>query len=176
MSRYDGLIIPRSYSDYINKTDAATLSQALQLPGVMDAAPTENSNHPAKSGGIFTSLSTCQKNTVNTAIETGGDIVYYKINITDYKPIMLTTRGGECIIITSDNTDGIINAVRIVNVYTKIIGLKRGQNGELYVKINVWATIINVQTLTVTTHQYTIQQIDETEYNTGTEIPIKEIT
>ena len=42
MSRYDGLIIPRSYSDYINKTDAATLSQALQLPGVMDAAPTEN--------------------------------------------------------------------------------------------------------------------------------------
>ncbi len=31
MSRYDGLIIPRSYSEYINKTDAATLSQALAL-------------------------------------------------------------------------------------------------------------------------------------------------
>lgn len=56
MSRYDGLIIPRSYSDYINKTDAATLLQALQLSGVMDNAPTQNSNHPAKSGGIFAAL------------------------------------------------------------------------------------------------------------------------
>ena len=54
MSRYDGLIIPRSYSEYINKTDAATLSQALQLSGVMDAAPTANSNHPIKSGGVYT--------------------------------------------------------------------------------------------------------------------------
>ena len=35
MSRYDGLIIPRSYSEYINKTDAATLQQALQLNGVL---------------------------------------------------------------------------------------------------------------------------------------------
>lgn len=53
MSRYDGLIIPRSYSEYINKTDAATLQQALQLPGVMDNAPTVQSTKPAKSGGIF---------------------------------------------------------------------------------------------------------------------------
>ena len=52
MSRYDGLIIPRSYSEYINKTDAATLLQALQQSGVMDAAPTANSNHPVKSGGV----------------------------------------------------------------------------------------------------------------------------
>lgn len=56
MSRYDGLIIPRSYSEYINKTDAATLSQALQLPSVMDSTPTENSNRPVKSGGIYTAL------------------------------------------------------------------------------------------------------------------------
>ena len=35
MSRYDGLIIPRSYSEYINKTDAATSSQALQLNSVL---------------------------------------------------------------------------------------------------------------------------------------------
>ena len=53
MSRYDGLIIPRSYSEYINKTDAATLQQALQLSGVMDAAPTANSNNPVKSNGIY---------------------------------------------------------------------------------------------------------------------------
>ena len=56
MSRYDGLIIPRSYSEYINKTDAATLLQALQQSGVMDAAPTAGSNHPVKSSGIYTAL------------------------------------------------------------------------------------------------------------------------
>ena len=53
MSRYEGLIIPRSYNEYINKTDAATLRQALELPNVMDSTPTENSNGPVKSGGIF---------------------------------------------------------------------------------------------------------------------------
>lgn len=56
MSRYDGLIIPRSYSEYINKTDAATLSQALQLGGVLDSAPTENSVKAVKSGGVFDAL------------------------------------------------------------------------------------------------------------------------
>ena len=56
MSRYDGLIIPRSYSEYINKTDAATLSQALALPGVMDAAPTESSNKAARSSGIYNAI------------------------------------------------------------------------------------------------------------------------
>jgi hypothetical protein len=54
MSRYDGLIIPRSYNEYINKTDPIAMSQALQLNGVMDDAPTENSNHPVKSGGLYT--------------------------------------------------------------------------------------------------------------------------
>lgn len=53
MSRYDGLIIPRSYSEYLNKTDSATLSQMLQLSGVMDNAPTAQSTSLAKSGGIF---------------------------------------------------------------------------------------------------------------------------
>jgi hypothetical protein len=53
MAKYDGLIIPRSYNDYINKSDPAGVSQALQLTGVMDAAPTAASTKPAKSGGIF---------------------------------------------------------------------------------------------------------------------------
>lgn len=60
MSRYDGLIIPRNYSEYINKTDAATLLQALQLSGVMDATPTQNSNHPIKSSGVFAELKKLQ--------------------------------------------------------------------------------------------------------------------
>jgi hypothetical protein len=61
MSRYDGLIIPRSYNEYINKTDPVAMSQALQLNGVMDAAPTANSNKPAKSGGIYNLFGYYQK-------------------------------------------------------------------------------------------------------------------
>lgn len=53
MSRYDGLIIPRSYNEYINKTDPVAMLQALKLSGVMDNAPTAQSTKPAKSGGIF---------------------------------------------------------------------------------------------------------------------------
>ena len=72
MSRYDGLIIPRSYSEYINKTDAATLSQALQLPSVMDSTPTENSNRPVKSGGIYTALAGKQPTLTLDTIPTKG--------------------------------------------------------------------------------------------------------
>ena len=77
MSRYDGLIIPRSYSEYINKTDAATLLQALQQSGVMDAAPTENSNHPVKSGGVFTAAAAiaASNTTITGAAITAGAIV-----------------------------------------------------------------------------------------------------
>ena len=53
MAKYNGLIIPRSYNDYVNKSDPISVSQALQLTGVMDNAPTAQSTKPAKSGGIF---------------------------------------------------------------------------------------------------------------------------
>ena len=72
MSRYDGLIIPRSYNEYINKTDAATLRQALQLPNVMDSTPTENSNRPVKSGGIYTALAGKQPTLTFDTIPTEG--------------------------------------------------------------------------------------------------------
>ena len=65
MAKYDGLIIPRSYSEYINKTDAATLSQALQLGGVLDSAPTEDSVKAVKSGGVFDAIDGLQ-NEINT--------------------------------------------------------------------------------------------------------------
>jgi hypothetical protein len=52
MSRYDGLIIPRSYSEYINKTDAATLQQALQLSGVLSGAVAAGDNKAVKSDAV----------------------------------------------------------------------------------------------------------------------------
>ena len=56
MSRYDGLIIPRSYSEYINKTDAATLQQALQLSGVLSGAVAADDNKAVKSSAVKAAL------------------------------------------------------------------------------------------------------------------------
>ena len=56
MSKYDGLIIPRGYNDYISKTDAATLLNALQLSGVMSNSPTKDSSLPVKSGGVWDAI------------------------------------------------------------------------------------------------------------------------
>lgn len=61
MSRYDGLIIPRSYSEYINKTDAATLQQALQLSGVLSGAVEAGDNKAVKSSAVATALANYQK-------------------------------------------------------------------------------------------------------------------
>lgn len=77
MSRYDGLIIPRSYSEYINKTDAATLSQALQLPGVMDSAPTAGSSKAARSSGIKSALVDIECQIANIPRITPKDITSY---------------------------------------------------------------------------------------------------
>lgn len=52
----EGLIIPRSYNAYINKTDAVGVLNALQLPNVMDSTPTAGSNKPVTSSGIKAAL------------------------------------------------------------------------------------------------------------------------
>ena len=56
MSKYDGLIIPRSYSEYINKTDAATLQQALQLSGVLSGAVAAGDNKAVTSNAVHGAL------------------------------------------------------------------------------------------------------------------------
>jgi hypothetical protein len=85
MSRYDGLIIPRSYSEYINKTDAATLSQALQLSGVMDNAPTAGSSKAARSNGIKSALVDLECQIANIPRITPKDITSYVTDGTLWK-------------------------------------------------------------------------------------------
>ena len=63
MSRYDGLIIPRSYSEYINKTDAATLQHALQLSGVLSGAVAAGDNKAVKSSAVYEALAEYTKKT-----------------------------------------------------------------------------------------------------------------
>lgn len=75
MAKYDGLIIPRSYNDYVNKSDPISVSQALQLTGVMDNVPTAQSTKPAKSGGIFAANAVIMANNKTlsgVAISTGS--------------------------------------------------------------------------------------------------------
>ena len=72
MSRYDGLIIPRSYSEYINKTDAATLQQALQLSGVLSGAVAAGDNKAVKSSAVNTALATKQDKLTFDTTPTAG--------------------------------------------------------------------------------------------------------
>ena len=63
MSRYDGLIIPRSYSEYINKTDAATLSQALQLNNVLAQEVAAGNMSAVTSNAVYEALAEYTKKT-----------------------------------------------------------------------------------------------------------------
>lgn len=92
MSRYDGLIIPRSYSEYINKTDAATLQQALQLSGVLSGAVAEGDNKAVKSSAVNTALG----NYNYSEVQNGGSYIqrYGKfVNLLLYIPINETITG-----------------------------------------------------------------------------------
>ena len=52
MSRYDGLIIPRSYNEYINKSDPLTLAQALQQNNVLSEAVAAGDNKAVTSNAV----------------------------------------------------------------------------------------------------------------------------
>ena len=71
MSRYDGLIIPRSYSEYLNKTDSATLSQMLQhLTGLWSHAVAAGDNKPVTSDAVYGALTDAA--TIQQALQLPG--------------------------------------------------------------------------------------------------------
>ena len=71
MSRYDGLIIPRSYSEYLNKTDSATLSQMLQhLTGLWSHAVSAGDNKPVTSNAVNEALTDAA--TIQQALQLPG--------------------------------------------------------------------------------------------------------
>ena len=80
MSRYDGLIIPRSYSEYINKTDAATLQQALQLSGVLSGAVAAGDNKAVKSSAVNTALVNNCINIINHTVNYSDKTIHYDCN------------------------------------------------------------------------------------------------
>ena len=56
MSRYDGLIIPRSYNEYINKSDPLTLAQALQQNNVLSESVAAGDNKAVTSNAVYNAL------------------------------------------------------------------------------------------------------------------------
>ena len=82
MSRYDGLIIPRSYSEYINKTDAATLQQALQLSGVLSGAVAAGDNKAVKSSAVNNALTELiEVNDITSQIIPGENVTIREKNL-----------------------------------------------------------------------------------------------
>ena len=81
MSRYDGLIIPRSYSEYINKTDAATLQQAMQLSGVLSGTVAAGDNKAVKSDAVNAALAIREK--IEQFRVSGVDLYVKLCEITD---------------------------------------------------------------------------------------------
>lgn len=75
MSRYDGLIIPRSYGEYINKTDAATLQQALQLSGVLSGTVAAGDNKAIKSNAVNTAITKCARQIIQNQISIGKSVL-----------------------------------------------------------------------------------------------------
>ena len=89
MSRYDGLIIPRSYSEYINKTDAATLQQALQLSGVLSGAVAAGDNKAVKSSAVNNALRERRVDEIYSSNE------YWKVSLESFyaRPIVIKCIG-----------------------------------------------------------------------------------
>ena len=149
MSRYDGLIIPRSYSEYINKTDAETLQQALQLSGVLSNAVANGDNKAVTSNAVNNALIGYQRqkelivpDTNNIGLQVSFDTTvtavgrpcalivygYGGVDLIRFSTANITTgvvvniNGG---VITYDNTTGIIKSTnsnrRLIFLYPQNI-------------------------------------------------------
>ena len=93
MSRYDGLIIPRSYSEYINKTDAATLQQALQLSGVLSGAVAAGDNKAVKSSAVNAALINNRGVLEKTVIINHGNDVHTLVTLETNSTYLLHASG-----------------------------------------------------------------------------------
>lgn len=127
MSRYDGLIIPRSYSEYINKTDAATLQQALQLSGVLSGAVAAGDNKAVKSSAVNTALSEYARiikfslGTIKGYSFECTPLHLYRITLTH--PSIANKKGVYIVVIQTSGTYKIDNLLNVNNYTLKMSGL-----------------------------------------------------
>lgn len=162
MSRYDGLIIPRSYSEYINKTDAATLQQALQLSGVLSGAVAAGDNKAVTSNAVKNALANYEvKQNIGFLISR----TTYKISFPNGSYLKIITRGCEEVTVFRGTE---LKAFRNSNTFTKVDSINYADN-YIYVAIKEYAE----QTYILTDSIKTIET--STIPTTVTNIPITEI-
>ena len=172
MSRYDGLIIPRSYSEYINKTDAATIQQALQLSGVLSAIVAAGDNKAVKSSAVNKIL---QEKRIGEIYNSNG---YWKVSLKGYyaRPIVIKcigTSGLYDIAMFGDTCSA--NLIRLGNTSTKV-GYKYtnpSSSGDMgYLFIN--SDIVNIAHIIFSIDTYagglvgTLEESTAEEYNNAT--------
>ena len=173
MSRYDGLIIPRSYSEYINKTDAATLQQALQLSGVLSGAVAAEDNKAVKSSAVNKIL---REKRIGEIYNSNG---YWKISLKGFyaRPIVIKCIGTFGLYdIAMFGLSCSANLIRLGNTSTKV-GYKytnppsNGDVGYLFVKSNV----VNISHTIFSIDIYsgglvgTLEESTAEEYNNATD-------
>lgn len=174
MSRYDGLIIPRSYSEYINKTDAATLQQALQLSGVLSGAVAAGDNKAVTSNAVNGALANYE---VKQNIGYGISRTTYKISFPKNSYLKIITRGCEEVTVYRGTE---LKAFRNSNTYTKVCSIDYADN-YLYVTIEPYAEqtyILTdiIKTIETSTIPTTVTNIPITEIATKSDLGIKNIT
>lgn len=168
MSRYDGLIIPRSYSEYINKTDAATLQQALQLSGILSGAVAAGDNKAVTSNAVNGALANYE---VKQYIGYGISRTTYKISFPKGSYLKIITRGCEEVIVYRGTE---LKAFRNSNTYTKVNSINYADN-YLYVTIGEYAEQIyiltdSIKTIETSTIPTTVTNIPITEIATKSEL------
>lgn len=149
MSRYDGLIIPRSYSEYINKTDAATLQQALQLSGVLSGAVAAGDNKAVKSSAVNKILREKRVGEIYNSNE------YWKVSLTGFyaRPIVIKCIGSLGLYdIAMFGDECSAKLIRLGNTFTQVNykytnPISNGKMGYLFIKsnnVNISHTIFSI--------------------------------
>ena len=147
MSRYDGLIIPRSYSEYINKTDAATLQQALQVPGVLSEAVAAGDNKAVKSSAVNAALTEKIKLVLENSVtlQKGANVINFNTN-SAYLLIATGSNFGQgiCFVAQGYNT-GVIKGKILENEivfgsndYSAIKTMTVNNNGNGNIEMNIY--------------------------------------
>ena len=185
MSRYDGLIIPRSYSEYINKTDAATLQQALQLSGVLSGAVAAGDNKAVKSSAVNNALNDfyAEKGLDRLREKRVGEIYYsngyWKVSLKGFyaRPIVIKCIGTLGLYdIAMFGQECSANLIRLGNISTQVEykytnPSENGKIGYLFIKsnqANVSHTIFCIETY-INDLVGTLEESTEEEYNNATD-------
>lgn len=175
MSRYDGLIIPRSYSEYINKTDAATLQQALHLSGVLSRVVVAGDNKAVTSSAVSVAINKFRDKRIGEIFNSNG---YYKVRMRGYyaRPLVFLCIGStglyDIAMFGQNCTAKLMRlggtSVRVTYRFTA--PLSNAEDGFLFIKSHVLNIALTIFSVALYSDEIgTLENSTEEEYNAATE-------